>query len=76
MNTSCFACRGSKCRILLSEHAHCEGCRFFKSKTQAVADREHALDLIAAKPPEQQQYIADKYFYGKMPWKDGDGYDD
>jgi len=75
LNTSCFACRSNKCAILLEQKACCDGCRFFKTKVRAAADREYALTLIAAKPAEQQAYIADKYYYGTMPWKDGEGDD-
>jgi len=71
VNTSCFACRGGECSILLPKKASCEGCRFFKTKRRAKAGRKHAQRLIAAKPAEQQRYIAEKYYGGTMPWKEG-----
>ena len=71
MNRFCFANQGGKCAALTQEDARCRGCRFFKSKARAEADRTHALKLIADKPPAQQQYIADKYYGGAMPWMEG-----
>jgi len=76
MNTSCFACRGDECIALKPTKACCEGCRFFKTMRRARIGRKRARALIAAKPPEQQKYIADKYYQGAMPWrKDGEKHD-
>ena len=78
MNTSCFACKGGECIAL--DPAPCfykrpRPCRFFKTQAQADAGIEHALALIAAKPTDQQKAIADLYYGGTMPWKDGDSSD-
>ena len=76
MNTSCFACKKGKCAALEPEKANCRRCRFFKTRAQAKAGREHALALTAAKPPEEQAYLSGKYYLGTMPWrKEGEFYD-
>ena len=76
MNTSCFACGDGECTILLPKKACCEGCRFYKTKRRARDDRKRARRLIAAKPPEEQAYLAAKYYQGAMPWKEGKHHDD
>ena len=68
MNRFCFANHGGECAALIPEKACCRGCGFFKSKARAEADRKHALELIAAKPFEEQEYIAGTYYGGRMPW--------
>ena len=70
MNKFCFANHGGKCAALEPQKGCCRGCRFFKSKARAEADRAHALELIADKPADQQEYIAEKYYCGTMPWKE------
>jgi len=78
MNTFCFACKGDQCIALDNPPCASEQlqpCPFFKTQAQFDADREHAMELIAAKTDEEQSYIADKYYQGRMPWKDGDGLD-
>ena len=74
MNTSCFACKGGECIAL--DPAPCfytkpRPCLFFKTRRQQEAALQIVNDAIAAKPAEQQQYIAGKYYGGAMPWKEG-----
>ena len=76
MNASCFACHSGCCIALKPNCATCEGCRFYKTKRRARDDRKRARRLIAAKPPEEQAYIAAKYYQGATPWKEGKHHDD
>jgi len=70
MLKNCFANRGGECIALKPAEAYCRGCAFFKTTAQAEAERESAWSIIAAKPHYQQEYIADKYYQRKMPWKE------
>jgi len=72
----CFANHGGECAALHPKQVRCKGCRFYKTRSKAEADIKHALALIAARPPEEQAYIAAKYYQGAMPWKEGKHHDD
>lgn len=75
MNPSCFANHYGACIALKPFEAYCRGCAFFKTTEQVEAERERAWSDIAAKPKYQQEYIADRYYHGKMPWKEAGRHD-
>jgi predicted Zn-ribbon and HTH transcriptional regulator len=71
--TGCFAYRSGDCMAI--EPARCEGCRFYKTRAQNEAAQRRCNEIIAAKPIEEQRYLADKYHQRKMPWKGVAGHD-
>jgi len=75
MNPSCFANHGGACIALKPAMAHCRGCAFYQTAAQAQTGRDHAWGVIAAKPKYQQQYLAEKYYQRKMPWKEAGRHD-
>ncbi len=72
MNDKCFAMSArQKCTALNNRTcAGYEGCPFYKTREQAEADKEKANALLCALPKERQQQISDKYYEGKMPWRE------
>lgn len=60
-----FSSRG-KCSALNT--IDCSGCNFFKTPHEVAIGRSNALKRLRRLPEEQQQYIADKYYYGHRPW--------
>ena len=75
LNPSCFANYDGKCLALKPNVACCDGCLFYRPKAQAEAESDRAWDIIAAKTRGHQQYIAGKYYQGKMPWKEAGRHD-
>jgi hypothetical protein len=75
MKTDCFAWHRNKCLALNPDHAHCEGCLFYKSRAQNDAEQARVYEIIAAKPIEEQRYLADRYHQHKMPWKGAPAHD-
>lgn len=49
-----------------------EGCKFFKSVADMAASEKAKMERLKTLPEEHQYFIADKYYSGKMPWKDDD----
>jgi len=73
MNISCFACVAGECLAL--DPAPClykrpRPCPFFKTRARIDREQQWIYAQHAAKPAEQQRYIADKYYNGTMPWKE------
>ena len=64
----CFANKnGTGCKIMQSEI--CDGvCGFHKTRKAAKASLRAANVRLASLPHDEQQYIADKYYGGNMPW--------
>jgi hypothetical protein len=71
--TGCFAYRSGECMAI--EPARCSGCRFYKTRAQNEAAQSRVYTLIAAKPMEEQRYLADRYYQRKMPWKGAPAHD-
>lgn len=46
-----------------------EDCKYFKSVAEITASEQAKNERLATLPEDHQQYIADKYYNGKMPWK-------
>jgi len=64
----CFANKnGTECRITQSEI--CEGvCVFHKTRKLLKEGRRAAFLRLAGLSPDEQRYIADKYYRGAQPW--------
>ena len=70
MNDRCHALqKNGKCRAI---DGHCPGyelCAFYKPLKQYEQDQQLTYQRLAGLPKEQQDYIADRYYRGKMPWE-------
>ena len=78
MNTSCFACKSGECIALDTAPCACKRprpCPFFKTQAQIDREQQWIYARHAAKPADLQRAIADKYYGGTMPWKDGERHD-
>jgi len=69
----CFAYNSLKkrpCGLLVG--GKCNGkCSFYKTVPQIMREQERLYSRIAAMPTMRQIIISEKYYDGKMPWKDG-----
>ena len=75
MSKMCFANKANKFRIL--KVGICEGkdCPFIKTKIQLKESVRKAYARIAYLDISKQNYIANKYYQGKYPWrKEGVGH--
>ncbi len=72
MNDKCFALSARQKCIALSNRG-CVGrtiCPFYKTRERAEADREKVNARLCALSIEKQAIIADKYYEGRMPWRE------
>ena len=60
----CFAESGTHCSILWKRK--CEGCPFYKSKQEFLADRLKSLDRIRELPPKSFNRIINTYYGGNL----------
>ncbi len=69
----CFGFRNYKCQVLYNDA--CKGCdnkcKFYATDAQMVEARHQANCHISTLWPTKQVDIADKYYGGKMPWRNG-----
>ena len=63
----CFGYKHGTCQVLI-EQQPCDNCPFYKSKSQAKADRQAVMEHIRSLLMISQLHISDKYFGGEMPW--------
>lgn len=77
MNIKCFGGKGKNgCEILIVRKCPGDSCSYFKTEVQQKSDTQKALRRLASLDKEHQDYIADKYYSGMMPWLEGGaGYD-
>ena len=62
---NCFAeAANGQCLILTDKK--CEGCPFYKSKQEFLADRLKSLDRIRGLPPESFNSIVNTYYGGNL----------
>lgn len=72
MDERCFALGSARvCRILTVYECKGEECPFFKTKSKFDSKQRLANIRLRRLPQEQQTHIADKYYSGQMPWKEG-----
>jgi hypothetical protein len=77
MNTTCFGRDGSNgCCVLTVVVCEAMNCPFRKTDVQLHADRKKANRLLAKLEKLQQEYIAGKYYGGRMLWRKGGASDD
>lgn len=70
MNETCFGMKHfGKCSALIGRCPGYAACVFYKPIWKYEQDLRLADQRICRMPPEHQQYIADKYYQGNMPWK-------
>lgn len=78
-DTKCFARTPTLACMALDTGMHknrctgSEGCAFYKTAAAQRVSENAALERIATLPDGEQQYIADKYHQGKMPWMQMNG---
>lgn len=68
----CFAfdpSRQNGCAALIVYKCLGEKCAFFKTPGQALEGKRKRYARIASLDEMTQEYIAGKYYDGKMPWK-------
>lgn len=77
MKDKCFALgKDDSCIILTVENCEGHSCGFYKTEVQLRQSQQAAYDFIAQKSFNDQRWIAEKYYGGKMPWlKLGDHHD-
>jgi len=63
----CFAMRKKGCAILV-KNSSCEGCAFCKTRKEKRESLKAAYARLRALPVHEQEYYAEKYYGGKMPW--------
>lgn len=72
--TECISstCKGGRfaCRSIHECVCGGQACPFFRCAAVAAEARRRTNERLDGLPWEQQIYIADKYYGGKMPWKD------
>lgn len=72
MENKCYACFGQKqCKILHVKKCTSSRCSFFKTTEHHQESFKMANARLASLDKEQQKYIAQKYYKGKMPWQKG-----
>lgn len=72
MNIKCFGGKGkSGCEMLVVRKCPGDCCSYFKTEVQHQSDMQKALRRLASLDKENQEFIADKYYNGKMPWLEG-----
>ena len=71
MDEKCFGMgKAGTCCVLSTERCPgCGRCGFYKSRSQYQNGLELAHKRLCALPLAQQEYIAEKYHGGQMPWK-------
>lgn len=62
---NCFA-ETANGRCLILTEKKCEGCPFYKSKQEFLADRLKSLDRIRGLPPESFNSIVNTYYGGNL----------
>jgi hypothetical protein len=71
-NKFCISCnKYNRCSTLTVGKCVGESCSFARSKEQAKSSIEKAYERLASLDKENQRYISDKYYGGKMPWVKG-----
>lgn len=72
MNDKCFGMNVRGDCICLNNKACVgyEACPFYKSRSKAQADKDEADARLCSLPVEHQTAIADKYYGGRMPWRE------
>ena len=63
----CFAMKKNGCSALLGNCPGYDKCPFYKSKKQAIHDKQATFEYLRSLPFADQQYFAEKYYKGKMP---------
>jgi len=59
------------CKKLTVQYCIGAACSFAQTKAQARASLKKANVRLASLDKDEQKYIADKYYFGKMPWLKG-----
>lgn len=57
-----------ECKVL-TECKH-DTCSFHQTLEQLLESREKAAARLRTLPEDEQAYISDKYYRGKMPWRE------
>lgn len=72
MDKTCFALNpDGSCRILaVNDCDSYAECKFYKTNEQRIDDTKAVYARLNILPEGQQWHIANKYYYGKMPWKE------
>lgn len=66
----CFALKKRGCAALLDDCPGSDRCPFYKTKKEFKQGQADAFTRLSNLPPEEQRYISEKYYNGKMPWAD------
>ncbi len=72
MDNHCFANTNNKCQILKVDK--CTGystCPFYKTEEDRKSSIKKAFRRLASLDELKQNIIADQYYNGKFPWKEG-----
>ncbi len=59
------------CKILVDGFCINNQCGFFKTRDQQTLSLAQVYERFRNRSPQEQRYIADKYYNGKMPWQRG-----
>lgn len=57
------------CRVLTGG-GNCGVCSFHQTERGLAESKRKAAERLRSLPMGQQEYIADKYHSGRMPWKE------
>jgi hypothetical protein len=62
----------NNCKATINEKCPGEKCPFYRTPEQAQELRRKANARLASLDKTTQRYIAEKYYNGRMPWRESD----
>ena len=72
-NPNCAFLKGGTCRVLINPKPCGVACAFYKTWVELAESNARSAARLRGLEPYEQLVIAEKYYGGDMPWREGGG---